>query len=419
MIANGARLAVISMHTSPTAALGVSANGGMNVYVQQVCQALSRCGVATDVFTLRRDAAEPDLERMAPLSRVVYVSTPGAEGDKYSLLGKVDAFADGVLAFAARDGVDYDLVYSHYWLSGLAAEIVAGELGVSWVHTAHTLGVVKNRRLAPGARPEPEQRLRAEARIARSADLGIASTANEAQELVALLGADPDGIAVVAPGVDLTLFRPRNRAAAKRRLGYDGVPLLIFVGRLERLKGVEIVLRALATLRSRFPGARLLVLGEDSRDAVESEKERLRSLASELGIDDRVDFAGSVAHHELPLYYAAADACLMPSYSESFGLVGLEAQACGCPVIASNVAGLASVVRDGVTGFLVDRPEPKAYAEAIERLLADPELADQLGRRGILLAQRFPWAHTADRVWSAMEPLLRSTSREAASTPSL
>jgi D-inositol-3-phosphate glycosyltransferase len=419
LLVNRARLAVVSMHTSPTAALGVSANGGMNVYVQQVCQAFSRCGIATDVFTLRRDADDPEQEPMAPLSRVVYVPTSAPVGDKYSLLGSVEAFADGVLAFAATEGLDYDLIYSHYWLSGLVADSLAGELGLSWAHTAHTLGLIKNRTLAPGARPEPEQRLRAEESIARSADLLVASTAAEAEELVSLLGADPDSVAVVAPGVDLSLFRPRNRAAAKRRIGYAGVPLLIFVGRLERLKGVEIILRALAAVRSRFPEVRLLVLGEDSRDAVEGEKERLRALAAEIGVGDQVDFLGSVAHHELAHFYAAADACLMPSYSESFGLVGLEAQACGCPVIASNVAGLASVVRDGVTGYLVDEPDPGAYALRIQTLLGDPELADQMGRRGILLAQRFPWAHTADRIWAAMEPLLRSAGREAATTPSL
>ena len=407
------------MHTSPTAALGVSANGGMNVYVQQVCQAFSGCGIATDVFTIRRDADDPMLEQMAPLSRVAHMPLPGADADTYSLLSSVDEFADGVLEFAAREGIEYDLVYSHYWLSGLVADAVAGDLGLSWVHTAHTLGVVKNRRLAPGARPEPEKRLLAERSIARSADLQIASTASEAEELVSLLGAQPEAVTVVAPGVDLSLFRPQNRAAAKRRIGYPGLPLLVFVGRLERLKGVEIILRALAHVRTRFPKVRLLVLGEDSRDATESEKERLKELAEELQIAERVEFLGSVAHHELPNFYAAADACLMPSYSESFGLVGLEAQACGCPVIASNVAGLASVVRDGVTGFLIERSDAKAYAARIEELLQDPDLADQMGRRGILLAQRFPWAHTADRIWAAMEPLLRPTAREATSTPSL
>lgn len=414
-----ARLAVVSMHTSPTAALGASANGGMNVYVQQVCQAFSGCGIATDVFTIRRETGDPVLEQMAPLSRVVYLHVPGANGDKYSLLSNVEAFADRVLEFAASEGVEYDLVYSHYWLSGLVAEIVAGEFGLSWVHTAHTLGIVKNRRLAPGARPEPEQRLRAEESIARSADLQIASTATEAGELVGLLGAERDAVAVVAPGVDIGLFRPQSRPAAKRRLGYSGVPLLVFVGRLERLKGVEIILRALAHVQVRHPKIRLLVLGEDSKDATQSEKARLQALAAELGIAERVDFLGSVPHHELPTFYAAADACLMPSYSESFGLVGLEAQACGCPVIASNVAGLASVVRDGVTGFLVDRPNPASYAARIEELLDEPQLADQMGRRGILLAQRFPWSHTADRVWAAMEPLLRPTAHEAAFSPSL
>jgi D-inositol-3-phosphate glycosyltransferase len=211
---------------------------------------------------------------------------------------------------------------------------------------------------------------------------------------------------VVPPGVDLDVFHPMSQASARRRLGYGGGPLLLFVGRLERLKGVDLILHAVALAGARFPDLRLIVLGEDSRDALESEKERLRALAAELGISERVDFLGSVPHADLSVFYAAADACLMPSYSESFGLVGLEAQACGCPVIASNVAGLTSVVRDRVTGFVVDEPDPACYAERIVELLADRGLADQMGRRGIVLAQRFPWSYTADRVWAGIEQLV-------------
>jgi D-inositol-3-phosphate glycosyltransferase len=201
---------------------------------------------------------------------------------------------------------------------------------------------------------------------------------------------------------------------ARRKIGFPGQRLLLFVGRLERLKGVETILRALALAADRrHQDVRLLVLGEDSRDAAQSEKDRLRQLAIELGIADRVEFLGSVAHHELPYFYAAAEACLMPSYSESFGLVGLEAQACGCAVIAANVAGLASVVRDGVTGYLVDGHAPAEWADRILRILNDPEDADQMGRRGVLLAQRFPWSHAADRIWAAMEPLVETAAQDA------
>ncbi len=399
------RIAVISMHTSPTASLGQNANGGLNVYVREVCSAFSERGIATDVFTRKQSVDEPQIETLAPNSRVIYV--PAGSGlDKYSLYGEVPAFAARVLGFAAGEGIDYDLLYSHYWLSGEVACLLRPRLATGWAHIAHTLGLVKNRNLAAGARPEPELRIRVEGEIAQQADLLMASTEDEARDLVEGYGADSQRVAIVAPGVDLSMFQPMDRAEARREIGYGTGRLLLFVGRLERLKGVEIAIRALAQLRDRqHDDVRLLVLGEDSRDGDESEKERLKALATEVGVRDRIDFVGSVAHHELPYFYAAADVCVMPSYSESFGLVGLEAQACGCPVVASGVSGLRSVVRDEVTGYLVEGYDPAAYAERIGRLLADGELAQQMGRRGRLLAQRYSWSRTADRIEELFESL--------------
>jgi D-inositol-3-phosphate glycosyltransferase len=408
------RIAVVSMHTSPTASLGESANGGMNVYIREISSAFSRCGIATDVFTRRVGADDPEVERMAPLSRVVYLPAGHDHSDKYQLQHHVEEFASRALSYIDENQLEYQFLYSHYWLSGLVARSLRERLGLPWVHTAHTLGLVKNRQLAPGAKPEPLERIRAERQIATEADLLVASTDDEREDLALLYGADHDRITVVAPGIDLATFFPMPKRDARRKIGYPGERLLLFVGRLERLKGVETILRALALAADRrHQDVRLLVLGEDSRDAAQSEKDRLRELAAELGIADRVDFLGSVAHHELPYFYAAAEACLMPSYTESFGLVGLEAQACGCAVIASNVAGLASVVRDGVTGYLVDGHEPAEWADRISRLLNDSENAEQMGRRGVLLAQRFPWSLTADRVWAAMEPLIVPVARDA------
>jgi D-inositol-3-phosphate glycosyltransferase len=281
-------------------------------------------------------------------------------------------------------------------------------LAPRWAHIAHTLGLVKNRRLAAGARPEPALRIRLEGEIAQQADLLIASTADEREELINAYRAAPDRVFVVPPGVDLTTFRPLDRAEARLTIGYgDDGPLLLFVGRLERLKGVDIALGALALLNDReHPDLRMLVIGEDSRDGDESEKERLKARASELGVRDRIDFLGSVVHHELPHFYSAADVCVMPSYSESFGLVALEAQACGCPVVASDVPGLRSVVRDDVSGYLIDGNDPAAYAERIGRLLADPDKAQQMGRRGSLLAQRFSWVRTADSLEKLFDELV-------------
>lgn len=401
------RIAVISMHTSPTASLGQNANGGLNVYVREICAAFSERGIATDVFT-RRGPLDPAIEYLAPNSCVIYVPA-GRDLDKYALYDQVPAFAHQVLDFAGFEAASYDFLFSHYWLSGQVACLLRPQLAVGWAHVAHTLGLVKNRTLAAGARPEPALRIQVETEIARQADLLIASTVDESGELVRSYGADPERVAVVPPGVDLTMFQPTDREEARRQIGYGPGRIVLFVGRLERLKGVDIAIRALTLLRDRHhDDVRLLILGEDApeagvRDGNESEKDRLKAFASAVGVRDRVDFLGSVAHHELPFFYSAADVCVMPSYSESFGLVALEAQACGRPVVGSGVAGLRSVVRDGVSGYLIDGHDPAAYAERLGRLLDNPELAQQMGRRGRLLAQRFSWTRTADSLQELFE----------------
>ena len=391
------RIAVISMHTSPTASLGQSGNGGLNVYVREICAAFSDRGIASDVFT-RRGPSDPAIESLAPNSCVIYL--PAGRGlDKYTLYEQVPAFASQVLEFSEREGLAYDMLFSHYWLSGAVACLLRPQLSAGWAHIAHTLGLVKNRTLAAGAQAEPALRIRVEGEISRQADLLIASTGEERADLVEAYGADPERVVVVPPGVDLSMFQPLDRGEARRKIGYSEGRLLLFVGRLERLKGVEVAIRALALLRDRaHDDVRLLILGEDSVDGEESEKERLKAIANAAGLRDRVDFVGSVAHHELPFFYSAADVCVMPSYSESFGLVGLEAQACGRPVVGSGVTGLRSVVRDEVSGYLIDSHDPAVYAERIGRLLDNPELAQQMGLRGRLLAQRFSWTRTADRL---------------------
>lgn len=409
------RVAFISLHASPTASLGRRANGGLNVYVREVCAGFAAGGVASDVFTRHSSPGDPASERLGPLVRVVYLPAGPPEAGKYELVDHVDRFAEEVAAWVARRGLRYDALYSHYWLSGAAACTLRGLLRTPWLHTAHTLALTKNGSLAPGAAPEPELRERLEGAISRSADLLVVSTEAEAEALARAYEVRRDRVEVVDPGVDLERFSPGDRAAARRRLGYPPESrLLLFVGRLERLKGVEVILRAMA-LCDELPGLRLAVVGEDSRDAEESEEERLRALAARLGVAGRVEFRGSVPHAELPDHYRAADVCVIPSYSESFGLVGLEAQACACPVIAADVAGLASVVRDGVAGFLVEGHEPAEWAGRIARLLSDPVGAEQMGRRANLLAQRFTWSRTASRLSAAIarlpEPQLRVQAR--------
>ena len=393
------------MHTSPTASLGQNANGGLNVYVNEIAAAFSDRGIATDIFT-RCTPSDPEFEQLTPLSRVIYLPA-GQELDKYTLYAEVPGFANRIRQFAVVEDLKYDLLFSHYWLSGEVACLLRPPLAAGWAHIAHTLGLVKNKTLAAGARPEPELRIQVERQVAAQADLLIASTEDERGDLVRLYGAEPDRVAVVPPGVDLSMFQPIDRDEARGTIGYGPGRLLLFVGRLERLKGVEIAIRALALLRDRaHDDVRLLILGEDSRDGDESEKERLKQVASAVGVRDRVDFLGSVAHHELPFFYSAVDVCVMPSYSESFGFVGLEAQACGRPVVASDVSGLRSVVRDDVSGYLIESHDPALYAERIGRLLDNPELAQQMGRRGRLLAQRFSWTRTADRLQALFDAVI-------------
>src|SRR6202162_1562841 len=285
----GRRIAVISMHTSPTASLGQNGNGGLNVYVREVSTAFSERGIATDIFTRRQSPEDPAIESFAPLSRVIYLPA-GRSLDKYSLYKEVPAFAAGIRSFAESEQVQYDLLYSHYWLSGEVACLLRPRMGMGWAHIAHTLGLVKNRTLASGARPEPALRIRVEGEVAQQADLLIASTADEGDDLVRLYGANPDHVYVVAPGIDLATFQPLDRADARRKIGFGPGRLLLFVGRLERLKGVEIAIRALALLRGRdYDDVRLVVLGEDVRDGEESEKERLKAVATAVGVRDRVD----------------------------------------------------------------------------------------------------------------------------------
>ncbi len=419
MLPRALRVAVLSMHTSPTGALGQGANGGLNVYVRESCAAFGRRGIASDIFTRVPASHPPSIERLGPLCRVINIPAGPPELDKYQLVSEVQAFADGVREMAAAERANYDIVHSHYWLSGAAACSLRGNWAAPWAHTAHTLAFVKNRALAPGDQPEPPFREMIEGEIARSADLLVVNTEAEAEDLRRAYGAGAGRIAVVAPGVDLDAFQPVPRFTARRWIGLEGRRPVLFAGRLERLKGAEVALRAFAQVASTHPDVVLVVLGGDSRTQGESERARLQAIAGDLGVSDRVSFRGSVAQPELRVYYSAAETLLMPSYSESFGLVGLEAQACGCPVIAAGVAGLASVVRDEVTGYVVPSHDPAEWAFRLNKLLESHDLSEQMGRRARLLAQRFSWSRTGDRLTEEYEDLLVGRLAGAASRDQL
>ncbi len=403
------RVAILSVHTSPIAELGGHENGGMNVYVRETCRELARRGIATDIFTRRTHPDQPQALSLAPRSRLIHVTAgPPAPLEKGDQFAHLPEFVEEVYAWAQSSREAYAAVHSHYWLSGWVAAQLAGRWHVPWLHTAHTLGRVKNALAAEGAVLESDERIQVEQAIVRHSDVLIASTHAESDDLVELYGAAPGKIRVIPGGVDSETFRPRRSAALRRRLGLEGRRVVLFIGRLERLKGVETLLKAfvlLGTLRRRGAApAHLLIIGGDSTNGrLESrshngEAGRLLQRAHELGVGNAVQFLGPVGHDRLPAYYSLADVCVVPSFSESFGLVALEAQACGTPVVASRVGGLAQLVKDGLTGFTIPDHSERLFAERIAELLDHPRLRAQFGRRGRLLAHNYSWEQTGERL---------------------
>jgi D-inositol-3-phosphate glycosyltransferase len=401
-------LAIVSLHASPVAALGAGENGGMNVYVRAVCEELSRRGIPSEVFTRRSSPDGPDRIRLAEKSSVTRLAVgPADDVDKARLFDLLPDFAEAVLSEQRRRGFDFSLIHSHYWLSGWVASRLRDEWNLPWFHTFHTLARVKNEQAAEGAVVEPEHRIAVEQAIVRNCDRLIASSTQEADDLVRLYGAARTRLSVVAPGVDLEVFSERPSATLRKSLGLGDARVVVFAGRLERLKGAETVIRAMAILAR--DGAQveppvLLVIGDDSHNgASESrssggERARLETLAASLGIARLVRFIGPVDQPALAGYLSLAAVCVVPSYSESFGLVALEAAATGTPVVAARVGGLPTIVKDGLTGFTLVSHDPAQYAERIGRLLADEELRRCFSRRSRLVATQFTWKETVDRL---------------------
>ena len=394
---------MLSVHTSPIAALGGRDAGGLNVYVRELAAHLEGLGRPVDVFTRRTSPQQPSVSPMPGGGRLMTVKagpiTPLPKDDLYAVLPE---FLEGVLAFAQEEGGVYDIVHSHYWLSGWVGERLQQLWRVPHITRFHTLGEVKNR--ARFTERESPRRIAVERRVARTADRVICASAEEKSLLMRYYGVDAPRIAVIPCGVDLDLFRPMDRAACKQELGLEGRKVLLYVGRLEALKGIDILLRACGQL-SEDVDFHLLIVGGD-----EHSQPRVRSLrreAAALGIQDRVQFTGSIPHERLPVYYNAADVCAVPSYYESFGLVALEAMACATPVVASRVGGLSSTVRDGETGYLISWRCPEPFAERVETLLRN----DDLRRRFGLAARRAASAYRWDTVASDIAALYDETRR--------
>jgi D-inositol-3-phosphate glycosyltransferase len=406
------RLGVVSVHTCPLAALGGKETGGLNVYVRETARHLGRLGLEVDVFTRSQDARVPEIVALGEGARVIHVEAgPQRPLSAAALAAHLDAFADGVETFRRRSGADYALLHAHYWLSG----VVALELARRWGETPviqmfHTLGVV-NSALADGRTERiPRARVDAEARVAASADRIVAATSLEQADLAWYCGADVDHVRVVPCGVDVDLFRPGEKSAARARLGLDAKRVLLFVGRPTPIKGLESLLRALARLRRSDglgeAGMRLVIVGGDRDEGRDDGRRRLRALAEGLGIDAWLDFRGPQPQPVLPDYYRAADLCLVPSHHESFGMAALEAMACGASVVASRVGGLATTIQDGVTGVLVPPRDDDALAAAIASLLGDDARRAALGRQAARWAQSFAWPSVTRMLLDVYEELV-------------
>jgi D-inositol-3-phosphate glycosyltransferase len=396
------RIATISVHTSPLEQPGTGDAGGLNVYVVEVASRLAERGVEVEIFTRAVSRDVPPVAELAPGVLVRHLTAgPFEDLDKADLPGQLCQFTFEVLrAEAAYSPGRYDLVHGHYWLSGQVGAVAKERWGVPLVQSMHTLGRVKNAALADGDAAEPEVRIRGEAEVVAAADRLVANTVDEARELIRLYDADPARIRTVNPGVDLSVFQPGSRRQVRQRLGLpaDAV-VLMFAGRVQPLKAPDVVLRAAALLIRDDPelARRLCVafVGGPSGTG-RADPDGLTELSAALGISRVVRLEPPCPQHELADWYRAATVVMVPSYSESFGLVAVEAQACGTPVVAASVGGLRTAVRDGVSGILVDGHDPASYARVIRELLAHPATLARLSAGAREHASQFGWGATVD-----------------------
>lgn len=399
------RVAMLCVHSSPLARLGGKEAGGMNVYVRELAREMGRRGIPVDIFTRSQ---QPNTPLISPLDynvRVVNLHTgPAAPYDKNWVLDYLPEFVSRVRCFADGEDLHYDIIHSHYWLSGEAALMLRRSWQVPVVHMFHTLGKMKNIVARSSEETETTQRELIEERLLRDVDRVVAATPLDRAQMVWHYGADANRIELIPCGVDLKLFQPGDQVTAREELGLAPQPkrLIVTVGRMEPLKGMDALIRALAIVHQRRPDlaanseVALIGGGNESQESEwNSEQRRLHQLRSDLGVKDAVHFVGARPQEQIPLFYAAADIVAVPSHYESFGMAALEALACAKPVIASNVGGLPSMITDGDNGFLIPHDNPEALADRIETLLDDPALAQRLAERAQQRAQNYSWSRIA------------------------
>jgi D-inositol-3-phosphate glycosyltransferase len=411
------RIAMISFHTCPLAILGGKDTGGMNVYVRELTRHLGKVGVHVDVFTRSQDEHVPHvLHDLGYGNRVVHVPAgPEVPLPKKVLAGYIPEFTDQIQQFASEKHIHYDLIHSHYWMSGVAGLELKNRWGVPQVHMFHTLGMMKNRVARSEAEMEGEYRIDGEREVLAKADRLIVATLAERAQLEFLYGAGNRNMTIIPPGVDTSHFYPIPPDEAKTVIGIPQQDdMILYVGRIEPLKGVDTLIRAVAKMHKtgvlqRYPHY-LSIIGGDpnaSEEEINQEMVRLQALCRDLGVGDMVVFLGKRSQDLLPYYYSAANVLVMPSHYESFGMVALEAMACGTPVVASQVGGLAFLVQDGVTGYVVPDGDPDILGDRLTRLISDPDLREKMCEQSAEHAQGYAWERITEQMLGVYEDVLQ------------
>jgi len=395
------KIAILSVHSSPLGQPGVGDTGGMSIYIRELTQALARQGHIVDIFTRVQDQITPEIIELAPNARQIHIHAgEPADIDKLLIYNHAPDFACKVENFRKQHELHYDVVFSHYWISGIAGEYLQVWWQAPQIVMFHTLGAVKN---AIGiGEDEPDLRLEEEKQIAGYCDHIIAATAKEKAALYRYYGTSPEKVSIIPCGVNLDLFQPEDKRLAREKLGLGDSKIMLFVGRVERLKGIDKLIQAMPYLQSK--SSRLLIVGEDGNRP--GEIKSLKAQADRLGLTDRVTFTGLVDYEKLPDYYNAADVFVFPSYYESFGLAPLESLACGTPVVVTNVGDLINIVHEGKTGYVLADNAPQRLAENIELVLRgqNGDMGNQLFVRSSIL--RFGWQNIASALVCEFQKLI-------------
>lgn len=397
---------MLSVHSCPLDVLGGRDTGGMNVYVRELSRKLGERGIMVDIFTRSKGPSIPKIVYMDEKVRVVHIKAGIEEPYHKNLIWNyLPEFLEGVFRFAQEEGITYDLIHSHYWLSGCIASELSQEWGIPTVHMSHTLGFLKNQVAKSDDEKETPLRLENEIKVLRAADRIVATTPLEKIQINREFDIPLDRIEVIPCGVDSNLFKPWKSEEAKLHLGLNGQKFVLFVGRIDPIKGIDNLIRAMSILTkdngNNGNNLKLLIIGgtmSDESNEEESELKNLMKLTSELNLEDRVEFLGTKRQDLLPYYYSSAEVCVLPSRHESFGIVALEAMACGTPVVASKVGGLSYIMGDEKAEFLVSEGDTDILAEKIRWIVANPFIKEKFGREAVKLAERFEWSLIVEKV---------------------